>query len=228
MCVAPEALKKPAHLLVHHRVTGHALVEVGLLCRRRQFAIEQEVAGLKEVAVLGQLLNRITAIEQYALVAIDISDLGFAARRRREPRIVGEHPGYAVERADVDHVWANGSRKNRKIPALVSDGDLAGFFCARSGVHLQSSCGGWGLAHPILGCKMQRRLPQQSPNKDKNSGGALKGIEIEENLSRLSRCCCGFSRLIPQSRQALVLPKHGEHIENSGRGRTSSEGHAQR
>ena len=83
MRVAPEALEEPAHLLVHHRVVGHAVVEIGLLRRRRQLAVEQEVAGLQEVAVLGELLDRIAAIEQDAFVAVDIGDLGFAARRSR-------------------------------------------------------------------------------------------------------------------------------------------------
>ena len=79
MGVAPKALVEAAHLLVHHRVVGHAIVEVGLLRGRRQFAIEQEIASLEKVAVLGQLLDRIAAIEQDAFVAVDKSDLGLAA-----------------------------------------------------------------------------------------------------------------------------------------------------
>ena len=55
MRVAAEALEEPAHLLVHHGVMDHAVVEVGLLRRGRQLAVEQEVAGFEEVAVLGQI-----------------------------------------------------------------------------------------------------------------------------------------------------------------------------
>ncbi len=55
MGVAPEALEEPAHLLVHHRVMGHAVVEIGLLGGGRQLAVEQEIAGLEEIAVLGQV-----------------------------------------------------------------------------------------------------------------------------------------------------------------------------
>ena len=83
MRVAPEALEEPAHLLVHHRVVGDAVVEIGLLGGGRQFAVEQQIAGLEEIAVLGQLLDRIAAIEQNAFVAVDIGDLGLAARRSR-------------------------------------------------------------------------------------------------------------------------------------------------
>ena len=67
--------KKRAHLLVHHRVAGDAIVEIGLLRGGRQFAVEQQVAGLEEVAVLGELVDRIAAIEQDARVAVDIGDL---------------------------------------------------------------------------------------------------------------------------------------------------------
>jgi hypothetical protein len=74
---------KKRHLLVHHRVAGHAVVEVGLLRLGRQFAVEQQIAGLQEVAVFGQLVDRIAAVQQHALVAIDVGDLGFAGARWR-------------------------------------------------------------------------------------------------------------------------------------------------
>ena len=75
MRVAAEALEEPRHLLVHHGVARDAIVEIGLLRGGRQLAVEQQVAGLEEVAVLGELLDRIAAIEQHALVAVDIGDL---------------------------------------------------------------------------------------------------------------------------------------------------------
>ncbi len=131
MRVAAEALEEAAHLLVHHRVMGHAVVEVGLLRRRRQFAVEQQVAGLEEVAVLGELLDRIAAIEQDALVAVDIGDLGLAARGRGEAGIVGEDAGLAVELADVDDGRADRSVVDRERPALVADGELCRIWCWR-------------------------------------------------------------------------------------------------
>ena len=71
MGVAAEALKEAAHLLVDHRVMNHAIVEVLLLRGGRQFAVEQQIAGLEEVAVLGQVFDRIAAVEQDAFVAVD-------------------------------------------------------------------------------------------------------------------------------------------------------------
>ena len=109
MRVAPEALEEARHLLVDHRVARHAIDEIGLLRGGRQFAIEQEIAGLEEIAVLGELFDRIAAIEQHALVAVDIGDLRFRARRRGEAGIEGEHPGLGVEFADIDHRGADRS-----------------------------------------------------------------------------------------------------------------------
>jgi hypothetical protein len=62
--VAAKTLEEPGHLLVHHGVARDAIDEVRLLARGRQFTVEQQVAGLEEVAVLGQLLDRVAAIEQ--------------------------------------------------------------------------------------------------------------------------------------------------------------------
>ena len=136
MRVAAEALEEPAHLLVHHRVARDAIVEVGLLRRRRQFAVEQQVAGLQEIAVLGQLLDRIAAIEQDAFVAVDIGDLGLAARRRGEAGVVGEHAALAVELGDVDDVGADRAVVDREVPILVADGERAGLgFGVGLGVH---------------------------------------------------------------------------------------------
>ena len=125
--VAPEPLIEPAHLLVHHGVAGDAIVEIGLLRGGRQFAVEQEVAGLEEVAVLGQLLDRIAAIEQDAFVAVDIGDLRLAAARRGVAGIVGEHPGLGVELADVDDRGADRSLVDRERLFLVADDELPGF-----------------------------------------------------------------------------------------------------
>jgi hypothetical protein len=58
---------------------GHAVIEVGLLRGGRQFPVEQQIASLEEIAVLGNLLDGIAAVQQDAFVAVDIGDLGLAA-----------------------------------------------------------------------------------------------------------------------------------------------------
>ena len=126
MRVAAEALEEARHLLVHHGVARDAVVEIGLLRLVGQFAVEQQIAGLEKVAVLGELLDREAAIEQHALVAVDIGDLGFAARRRGEAGIVGEHAGLAVELADVDDARADRPGLDRQLDRFVVDDDRAG------------------------------------------------------------------------------------------------------
>ena len=83
MRVAAEALEEAGHLLVHHGVVGHAMVEILLLRRGRQLPVQQEVAGLEEVAVLRELLDRVAAVFEDAGVAVDVGDLGLAACRSR-------------------------------------------------------------------------------------------------------------------------------------------------
>ena len=83
MGVAAKTLEEAGHLLVHHRVVDHAMVKVLLLRRGRKLPVEQEIAGLEEVAVLGELLDRIAAVLEHAGVAVDIGDLRLAARRSR-------------------------------------------------------------------------------------------------------------------------------------------------
>ena len=97
-------------LLVHHGVVGDGVVELRHLLWRRQLAVEQQIADLQEARMLGQLVDRIAAIEQNALVAVDEGDVAFAGGGRGEAGIVGEEVGLAVELADVDDIGALGAR----------------------------------------------------------------------------------------------------------------------
>ena len=74
MCVAAETLEEPHHLFVHHRVVRDIIIEIRALARRWKFAIQQQITGFEKIAVLGQLLDRVTAIKQNTFIAIDIGD----------------------------------------------------------------------------------------------------------------------------------------------------------
>jgi hypothetical protein len=123
MRIAAEPGEEPRHLLVHHRVARHPVVEIFLLRLGRQVAVKQQVADLQKIAVLRQLIDRITAMQQYALVAVDIGDSGFATRGRGEPRIIGEHAGVLVQRTDVDDVRPDGSRTDFEFCFLVVENE---------------------------------------------------------------------------------------------------------
>ncbi len=127
MGVAAETLEEPRHLLVNHGVMDHAIVEVLLLLRGRKLSVKQEIAGLQEVAMFGELLDRIAAVFQDAGIAVDIGDFRLAGAGRGEARIVGEHAGLGVELADIDDVRPDGAAQYREIVGLVADGQRCDF-----------------------------------------------------------------------------------------------------
>ena len=124
--VAAESGEEAAHLLVNHGVTGHAIVEVGLLGRGRQFAVKKQVADFQEVALFGKLVDRVAAVEQHAFVAIDIGDLGFARGSRGKTRIVGERTGLLVERGDVDDIRPDRALADRQVDVLAFEVQFCG------------------------------------------------------------------------------------------------------
>ena len=79
MRVAPESPVEVVQLLVQHGVVGDVGHELALLPARRQFAVEQQVADLEEIAFLGQFPDGVSAVQQDAVVAVDEGNLGFAA-----------------------------------------------------------------------------------------------------------------------------------------------------
>ena len=91
MSVAAETVKETVHLVVNHGVARDAVVEVGLLRGGRQLAIEQEVTGLEEIAVLGEI-GAVDRIPEYIKRAKDPKDsfrlMGFGHRvyKHYDPR----------------------------------------------------------------------------------------------------------------------------------------------
>ena len=119
--VAAEAGEEARHLLVHHGVARHAVVEIVLLRLGRQFAVQQQVADFEEVAVLGELVDRVAAMQQDAGVAVDEGDGRFAAGGRGEARVVGEGAGGAIERRDVDHVRPDRAASHLEIVSFAAE-----------------------------------------------------------------------------------------------------------
>src|SRR5262249_1515443 len=100
--------------------------KVGFLRGAGQLPVEQQITGFEKIAVFGKVGDRITAIEQNALVAVDIGDLGFAAPGGGETGIVGEYAGLGIKLADVQHLRPDRAVKDGKQMALVAGGDWAG------------------------------------------------------------------------------------------------------
>ncbi len=104
---------------MHHRVQGDGAIERHHLFLVRQFAVEQEVANFKKIGVRRQLVDRVAAVKQDALVSVDEGNVALAAGGRGEARVVGEDVGVSVEPADIDNVGAFGSAERRQLINLV-------------------------------------------------------------------------------------------------------------
>ena len=120
VCIAAEATQEELHLLVDHGVLGHALFEFRLLRCVRQFTVQQQVAGFQEVAVLGQLFDGITTVQQLTLVAVDVGDGGLAGGCGEEAGVISKHARLAVQLADIDHVWTDSALVHRQLNARSS------------------------------------------------------------------------------------------------------------
>ena len=65
----------------------------------RQLAEEEQVGGLEVGALLGQLLDRVAAVGEDALVAVDVGDRAPARRGVHERRVVGHQAEVVVGRS---------------------------------------------------------------------------------------------------------------------------------
>ncbi|CFP58649.1 Uncharacterised protein [Bordetella pertussis] len=86
---------------------GHLRVEILLLAAVGQLAVEDQVADVEEVAIDGQLLDGIAAVQQFALVAVDVGNARGAGGGGHEAGVEREHTRLAIQLADVDHVRAD-------------------------------------------------------------------------------------------------------------------------
>ena len=76
--VTTKTAQKELHLLVDHGVLVHQLVKVFALLTDGQFTVQEQVAGVQIVHLVGQLLDGVTTVQEFAFVAIDVGDGGLA------------------------------------------------------------------------------------------------------------------------------------------------------
>ncbi|MNH94192.1 hypothetical protein D3C73_468080 [compost metagenome] len=106
--VATEAVEEGLQLLVNHGVVLHGADELGLLFCGRQFAVEQQIAGFQVVRLFSQLFDRVAAVQQNAVVAVDIGDLRLAGSGRHETRVKGE-TARGRQAPNIDNIGTNGA-----------------------------------------------------------------------------------------------------------------------
>ena len=117
--ITAEAAVEAADLLVQHGVIHHAMLELRALGRIGQVPVQQQVGDFQEVGVLGKLLNWIAAVQQHALVTIDVGNLAFASGRRAIAHVIGKHAQAAVQLADVGRSRADGAGLQGDSQGLV-------------------------------------------------------------------------------------------------------------
>ena len=72
---------------MNHGVVLDGADEFGLFLCVRQFAVEQEVAGFQVIGLLCKLFDGVAAMQQNALVAVDLGDLRLARGGGHKARI---------------------------------------------------------------------------------------------------------------------------------------------
>ena len=109
--VVAEALHERLDVLVHERVDRDLvgpLVELGL---RRQLAVDQQVGDLEVGRLLRELLDRVAAVLEDPVVAVDVGDRRAARRGVHERRVVGHQAEVVLGDLDL----AQSERADRPV-----------------------------------------------------------------------------------------------------------------
>ena len=105
------------------RVGGDVVLPLFGLRSVRKFALQKQIGNFEVGRVLGELLDRVTAVPQDPLVTFNVGDRAQARRCRREPRIVEPQAGQVLlPLAAIDAAILDGDFK-RLTRAIVGDRD---------------------------------------------------------------------------------------------------------
>jgi len=106
--VTTEAVEEGLQLLVNHGVVLHGADKLSLLLCGRQFAVQQQVSGLKVIRMFGQLFDRVAAVQQDTVVTINIGDLRLARCSRHEARVKCES-ARGRQASHIDYIGTHGA-----------------------------------------------------------------------------------------------------------------------
>ena len=99
---------------------GQQPPELHELGRIRQLAEHQQVRGLRKRRVLGQFLDRVAAVAQDALLAVDERDAARARAGVRVPVVERDQPRLRPQLRDVHRALVFRTHDHRKIVALAA------------------------------------------------------------------------------------------------------------
>ena len=102
--VVAEALHERAYVVVDEGVVRD-LVHPRLELRcARQLAVDQQVRHLEEAALLRELLDRVPAVPEYAVVAVEVGDRASTRCRVHEGRVIGHQAEVRLGDLDLPEV----------------------------------------------------------------------------------------------------------------------------
>ena len=113
--VAREAVEEPLEVLVQQGVPLDLGGEVRQLLRGGQFAVDEQIAHLDEGRLLGQLVDRVTAVTQDAGITVDVSDGALGRRGVHEPLVEGGVAGFGQQRTQRDAIGSLGRMDDLKV-----------------------------------------------------------------------------------------------------------------
>src|SRR5271166_4115864 len=129
MGVAREAVEEPLQVLVQQGVALNLGGEPVQLLPGGQLAVDQQVADLDEGRLLGQLLDRVSAVPKDPGVAVDVGDRALRRGGVDEARVERRVAGLGQQRIQVDPVGALGGGHDVELqlaPGKLKVGDLGG------------------------------------------------------------------------------------------------------
>src|SRR5690554_2986994 len=128
MRVTTETTVKTHELVMQHGVAFDRTLELFPFRRVGQLTFAQQIGHLKKTALFRQLLDRITAIQQLALVTIDEGNRRFATRRGEKARVIRELSGLRAQSTNVDDIVSVRTAEDRKFVAHAIYGQTCNTF----------------------------------------------------------------------------------------------------
>src|SRR5687767_9397227 len=105
MRVAREAVVEQPHVFVQHRVTAQLAAKFVQLSGGGQLSVNQQVGHFNEIAITGQLLDRITAVTENSPLAIEEGNRTGGGTSVHVPLIQCDVAGFAAQLGNVDSLF---------------------------------------------------------------------------------------------------------------------------